>query len=288
MAIQFLRGTASQISSSTTVPEVGQPVYATDSNQLYIGDGTTQLKSLNPVSYDVVDLGTTTVDNLTSLTLTTAQQLQLKNPNVVIRLVLSDYKWYNGPMMFYPNRVLSPFHYWIATWPWSGTSNSIATPNFLELSWSESAPSKISLAKYNFKTDGNLYQHNIKMYGTVNGSTPYQAAFSFIDNNSSEYTDDTINDAPIISSTSSFTWGDSESIVCLGVFILYSSSGSSLTNLLLLSIGTSSVSMGNITGLTFTGINGNSMPTYSETGRTSVYDKIVPISANFGVVATRT
>lgn len=53
-SIQFLRGTQSQIASSTEVALVGQPVFATDTNQLYVGDGTTEVRNLNPISSTVV------------------------------------------------------------------------------------------------------------------------------------------------------------------------------------------------------------------------------------------
>ena len=51
--IQFLRGTSSAINSSTEVALEGQPVYDKTNNRLYIGDGTTQIRYLDPV------LGTT-------------------------------------------------------------------------------------------------------------------------------------------------------------------------------------------------------------------------------------
>lgn len=51
--IQFLRGTATDISSSSAVALDGQPVYDKTNNRLYIGDGTTQIRNLDPV------LGTT-------------------------------------------------------------------------------------------------------------------------------------------------------------------------------------------------------------------------------------
>lgn len=52
-SIQFLRGTSSAISSSTEIALDGQPVYDKTNNRLYIGDGTTQIRNLDPV------LGTT-------------------------------------------------------------------------------------------------------------------------------------------------------------------------------------------------------------------------------------
>lgn len=51
--IQFLRGTSSAINSSTEIALDGQPVYDKTNNRLYIGDGTTEIRNLDPV------LGTT-------------------------------------------------------------------------------------------------------------------------------------------------------------------------------------------------------------------------------------
>lgn len=58
-AIQFLRGTSSQISSSTQVALAGQPVYDLTNNYLYIGDGTTQIKNLTAVKSSNADNATT-------------------------------------------------------------------------------------------------------------------------------------------------------------------------------------------------------------------------------------
>lgn len=51
--IQFLRGTNAQISSSQEVANAGQPVYSTDGKYLLVGDGSTQIRYLEPI------LGTT-------------------------------------------------------------------------------------------------------------------------------------------------------------------------------------------------------------------------------------
>lgn len=47
MAIQFLRGTKS--AGYDTVPAAGQPFYATDTKELYVGDGTTTISQLSPM-----------------------------------------------------------------------------------------------------------------------------------------------------------------------------------------------------------------------------------------------
>ena len=63
MALQFRRGTAADVTSETFVPEVGEPVYLTDQEKLYIGDGTT-------VGGNLVG-GAETLTDLTDLHLTT-------------------------------------------------------------------------------------------------------------------------------------------------------------------------------------------------------------------------
>ena len=67
-SIQFLRATQSKIDASTQVALAGQPVYATDTNYLYIGDGSTQIKSLPAIKASHAD----TADKATSAT--TARQ----------------------------------------------------------------------------------------------------------------------------------------------------------------------------------------------------------------------
>lgn len=52
MAIQILRGNSTTRASSERVLEVGQPLYETDTNKLYVGDGTTQAKNLPCVTTD--------------------------------------------------------------------------------------------------------------------------------------------------------------------------------------------------------------------------------------------
>ena len=54
-SIQFLRGTQSQIKGSAQVALAGQPVYATDTNYLYIGDGSTQIKNLDAIKASYAD-----------------------------------------------------------------------------------------------------------------------------------------------------------------------------------------------------------------------------------------
>lgn len=52
-SIQFLRGTATQISSSTQTALAGQPVYDLTNGYLYVGNGSTQIKDLKPVSSNI-------------------------------------------------------------------------------------------------------------------------------------------------------------------------------------------------------------------------------------------
>lgn len=50
MAIQFLRGSASKINSSTTKLSEGQPLVDISNGRLYVGDGKTQIKDLEPIN----------------------------------------------------------------------------------------------------------------------------------------------------------------------------------------------------------------------------------------------
>ena len=51
--IQVLRGTSSQRASHSEVSTDGQPIYETDTNKLYVGDGTTRVRYLQPISADI-------------------------------------------------------------------------------------------------------------------------------------------------------------------------------------------------------------------------------------------
>ena len=48
--IQFLRGTSTQRASNTQISLLGQPIYETDTNRLYVGDGVTKVNALKPVN----------------------------------------------------------------------------------------------------------------------------------------------------------------------------------------------------------------------------------------------
>ena len=48
--IRMLRCTSTSRANSTSVLLEGQPMYETDTKYFYIGDGTTQAKSLQPIS----------------------------------------------------------------------------------------------------------------------------------------------------------------------------------------------------------------------------------------------
>lgn len=54
-SLQFARGAKSNLENSFQVPVDGQPVYDKTANRLFVGDGTTPLKTLTPLSdYDLV------------------------------------------------------------------------------------------------------------------------------------------------------------------------------------------------------------------------------------------
>ena len=52
MAIQFLRGTKSEVTVSNKVLADGQPLYEKDTNKLKVGNGSTAAKSLPYVKVD--------------------------------------------------------------------------------------------------------------------------------------------------------------------------------------------------------------------------------------------
>lgn len=52
MALQIRRGLSSQMTSSVT-PEVGEPIFTTDTDKLYIGDGSTTADVLIPINPDI-------------------------------------------------------------------------------------------------------------------------------------------------------------------------------------------------------------------------------------------
>ena len=47
--IQFLRGTSAQRANHTEVSTIGQPIFETDTNKLYIGDGSTPVNQLKGI-----------------------------------------------------------------------------------------------------------------------------------------------------------------------------------------------------------------------------------------------
>lgn len=49
-SIQFLRGTSAQRATHTETSLAGQPIYETDTNRLYVGDGVTAVNALRPVN----------------------------------------------------------------------------------------------------------------------------------------------------------------------------------------------------------------------------------------------
>lgn len=54
-SIQFVRGTSSQRASHTEISLVGQPIYETDTNRLYVGDGKTNVNDLSAVKASAAD-----------------------------------------------------------------------------------------------------------------------------------------------------------------------------------------------------------------------------------------
>lgn len=63
MALQFRRGTAAERTSGSFVPSIGEPIYETDTNKLYIGDGTTQGGNIVSSSLNLEDIGGVTLSS---------------------------------------------------------------------------------------------------------------------------------------------------------------------------------------------------------------------------------
>ena len=76
MALQFRRGTAADVTSNSFAPAIGEPLYVTDEQKLYIGDGVTQkgvavggvsdLSGLSSVSLITQNIGTISSYSVTS------------------------------------------------------------------------------------------------------------------------------------------------------------------------------------------------------------------------------
>lgn len=52
-SIQFVRGSSTQRASHSETSLIGQPIYETDTKKLYVGDGTTQVRYLQPISASI-------------------------------------------------------------------------------------------------------------------------------------------------------------------------------------------------------------------------------------------
>lgn len=79
MAIQFLRGTKSNVTASTKVLADGQPLYEKDTNKLKVGDGITKVNSLPYVK----------VDTDSALSSTSTNPIQNKAVNAELKKKLS-------------------------------------------------------------------------------------------------------------------------------------------------------------------------------------------------------
>lgn len=96
MALQFRRGTAADVASESFVPVLGEPVWITDENKLYIGDGVTQKGQSVAGASDLKDL--TSVDLITEYP-TTIQSYSITSNVVTINLTTShggNYAQYNS------------------------------------------------------------------------------------------------------------------------------------------------------------------------------------------------
>lgn len=80
MGLQFRRGTAAEVTSENFIPAIGEPVYITDEDKLYVGDGATlggnlvggaeDLGDLSNVHLTTQDIGTIQSYSITSNTVT--------------------------------------------------------------------------------------------------------------------------------------------------------------------------------------------------------------------------
>ena len=84
MALQFRRGTAADVTSETFVPAAGEPVYLTDQDKLYIGDGTTVGGNLVGGASDLNDLSDL---HLTSQDVNTVQSYSISGNTVNLNTV---------------------------------------------------------------------------------------------------------------------------------------------------------------------------------------------------------
>ena len=84
MALQFRRGTAADVTSETFVPAAGEPVYLTDQEKLYIGDGTTVGGNLVGGADTLTDL---TDLHLTSQDVNTVQSYSISGNTVNLNTV---------------------------------------------------------------------------------------------------------------------------------------------------------------------------------------------------------
>ena len=66
-SIQFLRGTAAQRATHSESSLQGQPIFETDTNKLYVGDGTTLVKNLKAINATNANHATT-ADSATNAT----------------------------------------------------------------------------------------------------------------------------------------------------------------------------------------------------------------------------
>lgn len=97
--IRIARGTSAARSVSTEVPAEGQPVYETDTKQLYVGDGTTPLKDLIAGKVILTD----TCDNLSGLYALLNNHTSDKILEVVIDLGTSLFSGQEDELRYYQN-----------------------------------------------------------------------------------------------------------------------------------------------------------------------------------------
>ncbi len=93
MALQIRRGTSSDVASASFVPAIGEPLYLTDNEKLYIGDGSTQGGKAIGGATDLAELSSVTLidESIGALNL-----YQVTSNTVLVTLAVSQSAYYVG------------------------------------------------------------------------------------------------------------------------------------------------------------------------------------------------
>lgn len=95
-SIQFLRGTEAQRATHTETSLAGQPIYCTDSNRLYVGDGQESIANTLPIM-GRVSKAIRTIDTLPHVSNVTFEAVSFSG----LGSVLGEYVWSDGKNTYY-------------------------------------------------------------------------------------------------------------------------------------------------------------------------------------------